>query len=71
VRKSLHEGLPMLLTADTITDDQIEKLLLELNGADYAACVVALHDQPTPPRAVRAARERCAEIFNARNRREA
>ena len=57
-----------MLNADTITDEQIEKLLVELKGSsDYATCVVALHDQPTPPRAVRAARERCAEILNARN----
>ena len=62
---STPEELAML-NADTITE-QIEKLLVELEGsADYAACVVALHDQPTPPRAVRAARERCVEILNAR-----
>ena len=63
--ESRHWGA--LLNADTITDAQIEKLLVELKGsADYATCVVALHDPPTPPRAVRAARERCAEILNAR-----
>jgi hypothetical protein len=56
-----------MLNTDTITDEQIEKLLVELEGSeDYAKCVVALHEQPTPPRAVRAARERCDEILNAR-----
>ncbi len=61
----------IMLTADTITDAQIEtllkELLLERKDETHSACVIALHDQPTPPHAVRAARVRCAEILNARN----
>ena len=66
------EEYVIALTADTIYDGQIEQLLRELDlegdDATYARCVVATHDQPTPVMAVRAAREFCAEVLNARRR---
>jgi hypothetical protein len=60
------------MTADTITDTEIEQLLAELDAEghheEYAKCIIALHDQPTPPMDVQAARKRCAELIVARKK---
>jgi len=58
-----------MLTADTITDEQIRKL--GGPGCDRSVrrlCKIALNDAPTYLRAqvVHDARARCAEILNAR-----
>jgi hypothetical protein len=71
-----------MLTADTITDEQIRELRDSLTPtADFDSfdwqrrreCLIALHDQPyaadSPTSERRAiARARCAEILNARGK---
>lgn len=56
-----------MLTGDTISEHHIDALVASLSpdGKDYSDCIAATHGQPTPIRAVYAARVRCAEILNA------
>jgi hypothetical protein len=59
-----------MLTADTITDEQIQELeasLLATNGETYEICLVALRAPLGSLRRVQA-RARCAELLNARAR---
>jgi len=59
-----------MLTADTITDDQLRELrrVLPFHGLTYTTISVALGERrPFPSQSKLAARARCAEILNARN----
>ncbi len=61
-----------MLTADTITDEQINELMRDaVQRGQYLLverCALALAKPSTKRRgAVRVARARCAEILNARN----
>jgi len=61
-----------MLTADTITDDQLRELRLmrPFHGLTYTTISVALGERrPFPSQSKVTARARCAEIHNARNRR--
>jgi len=69
-----------MLTADTITDEQIRELrdalladdIRSIQGGEYRECQIALGlwsvslNQPASKPRVLAARARCAEILNAR-----
>ena len=65
-----------MLTANTITDEQIRELMQTVSGSARADCVKALqnlcigyapkHERAAAEREQRAARARCADIFNAR-----
>jgi hypothetical protein len=58
-----------MLTADSITDDQIRDLeteLLAANGETYEVCSVALKAPLGSLRRAQA-RARCAELINVRN----
>lgn len=54
-----------MITADTITDEQLRALAYHPNSDVRFDAQVSLADY-TAPSAVRAARARCAEILNAR-----
>lgn len=68
--------VPLRLTADTITDEQIRELRREIvNDTDISSsatdvacklCAIALDDGKFPHRTIRDARATCAEILNAR-----
>ena len=57
---------PQPLTADTITDEQIRELMVSPGICLRNTCLVALTNIATPE-VKRGARERCAEILNARS----
>lgn len=66
-----------MITADSITDDQIRELRRAIvNDATASSaetdaacnlCAIALDDGKLPFRIIRDARAQCAEIFNARS----
>lgn len=57
-----------MITADTITDEQIEELFASLPPGHYAVqwCLDARFPSPAHPHRQRNARRQCAEIINAR-----
>lgn len=58
-----------MLTADTITDEQIRELQASTTDRRVLAdCAEALWDEYIQSKAITEARARCAEILNARNK---
>ena len=58
----------MKITADTITDEQIEELFASLPPGHYAVawCLDARFPSASHPHRQRNARQQCAEIWNER-----